>query len=291
MNRLENILLILNPIAGNTDKKTLLNKLGNRLSADGKILEIHKTTGENDQLKIEKAIKKNQPDRILVAGGDGTIKLVAGALHEKKIPIGILPVGSANGLASDLDLPVEPDEFIKIALGKKIREIDAIQINDQLCLHMGDFGLNAELIKNYEAGNLRGKLGYAMNSISTLYNSEMPYLFTIEANGKKTSCEGIMLGIANSRKYGTGALVNPMGKIDDGKFELLIFKKFDIFEILKTLRGDVEMSPGFVESISTDRANITTLLPIDFQIDGEYCGTKKEITAKILPKKLHIATK
>lgn len=98
-----------------------------------------------------------------------------------------------------------------------------------------------------------------------------------------------MLAIANSKQYGTGALVNPDGKIDDGKFELLIFKKFDILEILKTLHGELEMSPDFVEIITTDLATITTSIPIDFQIDGEYCSTIKKVTAEILPRNLRIA--
>lgn len=288
MDNLKNILLVVNPISGDSDKELMIKKIRSKLPGTTK-LEIFKTSGKKDKKKLSKLVENLKPDRILVVGGDGTVKLVAESLNGYKTTIGIVPAGSANGLASDLDLPLEIDEAITVALGKNARDLDVICINGELGLHISDFGLNAELIKSYEESSIRGKFGYALNSISTLYNSNMPYTFYVETDGKKKEHHAIMVAIANSRKFGTGAVVNPKGKMDDGKFEILIFKKFDILEILKTLQGEVEMSPDFVEIISTTSAKITTSLPIDFQIDGEYCDALKEVNAEILPKKLKIA--
>lgn len=288
MDNLKNILLVVNPISGDSDKELMIKKIRSKLSGTTK-LEIFKTSGKKDKKKLSKLVENLKPDRILVVGGDGTVKLVAESLNGHKTTIGIVPAGSANGLASDLDLPLEIDEAIRVALGENARDLDVICINGELGLHISDFGLNAELIKSYEESSIRGKFGYALNSISTLYNSNMPYTFSVETDGKKKEHHAIMVAIANSRKFGTGAVVNPKGKMDDGKFEILIFKKFDILEILKTLQGEVEMSPDFVEIISTTSAKITTSLPIDFQIDGEYCDALKEVNAEILPKKLKIA--
>lgn len=288
MAELRNILLVVNPISGDSDKNTIVEKIRTSLPKEVE-MTLYKTTGKKDRKKIAKLIRAQPLDRILVVGGDGTVKLVTEAMDDKKISMGIIPAGSANGLANDLDLPLTLEEAIATALGKNTKEMDAIRINDQLGIHISDFGLNAELIKNYEESGFRGKLGYAINSISALYNSEMPYTFSIEANGKTTEHKAIMVAIANSRKFGTGAVVNPSGKIDDGQFEVLIFKKFDIMEILNTLRGEQEMSPDFMETITTTKAIIKTPFPIDFQIDGEYCDTMKKITAEIIPKKLRIA--
>ncbi|MFO7719486.1 MAG: diacylglycerol kinase, partial [Gillisia sp.] len=90
-----------------------------------------------------------------------------------------------------------------------------------------------------------------------------PFQFKIEANNQTFKKEGILLAIANANSYGTGAKVNPKGKIDDGYFEILIFKHFDIFKILKTLRNEVDYDPEFMETISTKEAIIscTVLLP------------------------------
>ena len=288
MNRPETILLVVNPISGNLNKKPLVGLLQSKLPKST-VLNLFQTSGKNDRKKLSEEIEKNSPNRILVLGGDGTIKLAAEALGEKNTPLGIIPAGSANGLANDLELPFPAEDAIEIALGQKTREIDAIRINDQLCLHISDFGVNAELVKNYAESSLRGKLGYVLNSISTLYNSGMPYYFKIETDQGTKTCEAIMLAFANSRKYGTGAVVNPKGEIDDGKFEILIFKRFNILEILKTLRKETEMSADFVERISTTQAKVSTKFPIDFQIDGEYCDKLKNVEAEIISKKLRIA--
>ncbi|MEO2060185.1 MAG: YegS/Rv2252/BmrU family lipid kinase [Mesonia sp.] len=283
-------LFIINPISGNEDKSHLLRMVKAELKTDDK-LTIFKTTGENDTEKIQQQLKKENFDRVLVAGGDGTIKLAAEAMGDHALPIGILPAGSANGLASDLDLPEQPKKFIPIALYGKTRKIDAININDELGLHISDFGLNAELIKEYESSSLRGKLGYAINSITTLFQSKGPYEFEISTEKETFTKKGIMLALANSKKFGTGAVVNPKGKIDDGIFEVLLFKKLDLFEILKTLNEGKELSSDFVESFPVKEVKIKTQQKVDFQIDGEYCKAISEVNAKILPNKLEIAVR
>ena len=283
-------LFIINPISGNEDKSHLLRMVKAELKTDDK-LTIFKTTGENDTEKIQQELKKENFDRVLVAGGDGTVKLAAEAMGDHALPIGILPAGSANGLASDLDLPEQPKKFIPIALYGKTRKIDAININDELGLHISDFGLNAELIKEYESSSLRGKLGYAINSITTLFQSKGPYEFEISTEKESFTKKGIMLALANSKKFGTGAVVNPKGKIDDGIFEVLLFKKLDLFEILKTLNEGKELSSDFVESFPVKEVKIKTQQKVDFQIDGEYCKAISEVNAKILPNKLEIAVR
>lgn len=283
-------LFIINPISGNEDKSHLLRMVKAELKTDDK-LTIFKTTGENDTEKIQQQLKKENFDRVLVAGGDGTVKLAAEAMGDHALPIGILPAGSANGLASDLDLPEQPKKFIPIALYGKTRKIDAININDELGLHISDFGLNAELIKEYESSSLRGKLGYAINSITTLFQSKGPYEFEISTEKESFTKKGIMLALANSKKFGTGAVVNPKGKIDDGIFEVLLFKKLDLFEILKTLNEGKELSSDFVESFPVKEVKIKTQQKVDFQIDGEYCKAISEVNAKILPNKLEIAVR
>ena len=283
-------LFIINPISGNEDKSHLLRMVKAELKSDDK-LTVFKTTGENDTEKIQQQLKKENFDRVLVAGGDGTVKLAAEAMGDHALPIGILPAGSANGLASDLDLPEQPKKFIPIALYGKTRKIDAININDELGLHISDFGLNAELIKEYESSSLRGKLGYAINSITTLFQSKGPYEFEISTEKETFTKKGIMLALANSKKFGTGAVVNPKGKIDDGIFEVLLFKKLDLFEILKTLNEGKELSSDFVESFPVKEVKIKTQQKVDFQIDGEYCKAISEVNAKILPNKLEIAVR
>lgn len=289
MGNIKTVLLVVNPISGGMDKTDLLKQIKKEVININANLIVFFTKGKNDIQDLKVSIKENNPCRIICAGGDGTIKLVADALNSQKIPIGIIPAGSANGLATNLNLPSEADHQIKIALGNTLNPVDIVCIDNEFCLHMSDFGLNAELIRKYEKSNIRGKLGYLLQSIPTLVQSDYPFDFIINANDKTLKTQGILVAIANARSYGTGATVNPQGSMIDGKFEILIFKNFDVFEILKTLRNEVELDPDFIEIISTREARITCPKPVAFQIDGEFVGDKTEINVSILPNQIIMA--
>lgn len=288
MKEFRNILMIVNPISGGRAKDRLVTDIKNKATENDKKLSIFNTTGENDLSKIKEEIRAQQPDRIFVMGGDGTIKIVAEALHDNDIPLAIFPEGSANGLALNLKIPDNKNQQLAIAFGSATTHLDVLHLNKEVCLHLSDLGLNAELIENYESASIRGKFGYLMQSIPTLIKSKYPYEFKIEANGQTHTHEGIMLAISNCRKYGTGAVINPDGKHDDGIFEILIFKNLDIPKILGMLREDVKFDSEFAEIIKTEQATISCERPLAFQIDGEFIGNSKKIEAEISKKNLQV---
>ncbi len=282
------VLLVVNPISGDLDKTELIGQVEQAVRPSHPF-EMYLTTGSDDQARITELLNTFPARRVLVAGGDGTIKLMAEVLRDQKVPLGILPTGSANGLARSLGIPDNSEEALRVALGHHFQDTDALCINNELCLHVSDLGLNAELIHHYERGSMRGKLGYALQTIPTLISSDMPYTFDITVNGRTFRKQGILLALANAQKYGTGATINPEGRIDDGKFELLIFKKLDVLEIAKTLREEVQLDGDFAESFTTTHAVIHCQQPVPFQIDGEYCGEVKHLDVSILPHHLKIA--
>ena len=286
-----NILMVVNPISGGEEKDDLITEVQRAVEQQNCRFQLFKTTGENDIQKIKDEIDQFEPDRVLVVGGDGTVKIVAEALFHKDLPIAIFPAGSANGLALNLGIPENREQQIEIALSDNFTDLDVLQVNDELCLHLSDIGLNAELIRNYESSSVRGKFGYLMQSIPTLIKSKYPYEYEVEIDGEIYNHKGIMLAIANCKKYGTGANINPEGKHDDGKFEIIIFKNIDITEILGTLREDVKFDPNFAETISTKAAKIRCKKPIAFQIDGEFIENTQKIEVKIAEKSLKIAVK
>jgi diacylglycerol kinase family enzyme len=98
-----------------------------------------------------------------------------------------------------------------------------------------------------------------------------------------------MVVIANAKKYGTGVVINPDGVINDGKFELVILKNLDLVVFVKIITGNLPLNSDDIEIISTDKATITTSLPVSFQIDGEYCGEQTQLDIQILPKQMKIA--
>ena len=263
----------------------MVNYLSRIVPQNGNQLEIYETTGKEDKERLTETFKAFKPQRILIAGGDGTIKFIAELIKDTPIPVGLFPAGSANGLAENLNLPTDLQEITQVALGSHFVDLDCIEVNNELCLHISDIGINAELIRNYEDGNIRGKLGYIIQSIPTLIKSDFPFDFKISIDGKVYHRNAVLLGIANAKRYGTGATINPEGEFDDGVFEVLVFKKLDLPEILKTFQEGSSPSEDFLEVFSATNALVECEKALPFQIDGEV----NSVSAKISSIRLKIA--
>lgn len=282
-------ILVLNPISGDIDKTELLVKVMSFAEENEIEVIVYETSGKDDATAIQNLYTLHKPERVLIAGGDGTIKIVGEALEKQDVVFGILPAGSANGLSVDLELPSSIEENLSVAFHNDFMEMDMVCINGKRSIHLSDLGLNAQLVKNYENSETRGKLGYAIQAINTLTELEAPFAAKIEANGTTIECEARMIVIANSKKYGTGVTINPDGKMNDGKFELIILKNLDLLVFGKIITGNIPVNSEDVEIISTHEATITTQSPVSFQIDGEYIGEETKLDITILAAKMKIA--
>ncbi len=285
----KNILLVVNPISGDVDKSELIDATTFFAAKENCNLITCVTTGQNDISKISELYEKYKPERIIIAGGDGTIKLVAEATESYDVIFGILPAGSSNGLAVDLDLMKTLDENLEIAFHNNYIELDTIMINGQKCLHLSDLGLNAELVKNYEKSNTRGKWGYFLQIVNTLVDSDEPFKALVTTDNKIIECDARMIVIANSQKYGTGIVINPEGVMYDGKFELVILKNLDLMIFAEIIMGNMPLNKEDIEIVSVNKATIKTNVPVSFQIDGEYCGKETELKISISPHKIKVA--
>ena len=282
-------LLVVNPISGDRDKTQMLEQIHDFAAHLEIDMVSYETSGTNDENEIKMLYDIYKPLRIIIAGGDGTIKMVGEALENENVIFGIIPAGSANGLSIDLNLPSTFEENLQVAFQNDYMEIDMVAINGKKSLHLSDVGLNALLVKNYENGDTRGKLGYALQVISTLMESEEPFEATIEVNGQLVKTMAKMIVIANSQKYGTGVTINPNGKINDGKFEIVVLKNLDVFVVGKIVTGNILLNSEEVVIFSTEKAIITTRKKISFQIDGEYCGEVDKLDITILPGQMKVA--
>jgi diacylglycerol kinase (ATP) len=285
----KNIIFVVNPISGDLDKSDLIEAVQEFATINHFDLEVYETKGKSDQKEIESLYNQYLPERIIVAGGDGTIKMVAEAVEEHDVIIGILPAGSANGLSVDLNLPSTIEENLKIAFLHHYIEMDMICINGKKSIHLSDIGINADLVKNYEESDVRGFWGYALQAYTTLVDSNEPFVATITANKKTVEYTARIVVIANSQKYGTGVTINPNGAMNDGKFELIILKSLDILLLGKIITGNMPIDSDDIVIISTDKADIKTNCPVNFQIDGEYCGAQTDLEIHILHKQMKIA--
>ncbi|UPT71597.1 MAG: diacylglycerol kinase [Flavobacterium sp. JAD_PAG50586_2] len=282
-------ILALNPISGDIDKSEILLKVLAFAQEYGIEIIVYETSGEKDETAIKNLFDLHKPERILIAGGDGTIKMVGEALEKQDVIFGILPAGSANGLSVDLNLPATIEENLDVAFHNHFMEMDMVCINGKRSIHLSDLGLNAELVKNYESSSVRGKLGYALQVVTTLTELNEPFSAKIETNNETIECVARMIVIANSQKYGTGVTINPDGRMDDGKFELIILKNLDLLVFGQIITGNMPVNSEDVEIISTDKATITTTTPVSFQMDGEYIGEETKLDIRMLPGQMKVA--
>ena len=286
------IFLIINPLSGGIEKTDEIKQIKEFVANKKQYLVSYNTTKseENDREKIQKMYTKYLPKKVWVAGGDGTIKFVFEILFNEDVVFGILPLGSANGLAKDLELPTDLEECLEIAYQDNFRKIDSISINDKKSFHLSDLGLNAALVKNYQQAQTRGKIGYALQAIPTLREYRDPFNARVTTPETQIVTEARVILIANSSKYGTGVIVNPKGKMDDDIFEIVIFKHLELALIFKILLGNLPLDDESIQIIQTKKALIQTDVPTSFQIDGEFYGEVRELDVKMERQKIKIAT-
>ncbi len=273
-------LYILNPVSGNGDERENVIEMINELMPDIK-LEEFETTGKNDVEKIKKIISENQDyDGILIGGGDGTVKMVVEVLIGSDAPIGIIPLGSANGLAKCLGIS-NITESIHAISTSKMKSMDYLDINGEICLHLSDFGFNAGLVKKFDEDDGRGMVTYFKSTLRQFFDMQ-PYRFEITTDGKTETVEAKMLVIANGDKYGTGASINPTGKMDDGLMEIIALNPQGFDEIaslsIAMFRGTLDES-DLVKTWKVKQAEIRNLDAADFQIDGEVIPNTSSVKA------------
>ena len=285
------ILFVLNPVSGGKKKINWETAIRNYFKNLTHTIEIYILKDKDDTGSVKYWIDKLQVTRIIAVGGDGTVSLIAKQLYGTNLIMGILPAGSANGMAKELGIPESPSEALDIIINGKVKCCDIIKINDNdISLHLSDFGMNAQLIKYFDESPLRGMWGYARMVIKVLWRKKLlsAYIVTDDKNFRTNA---YMVVIANASKYGTGALVNPEGNLGDGKFEIVIFRTFPVWELFKMLLSYKKFNPKKVEVFQTKNAIITLKRKTHFQVDGEYKGKIDKVIAKIIPSQLNLLVK
>ncbi|HEX8461642.1 MAG TPA: diacylglycerol kinase family protein [Segetibacter sp.] len=281
------LLFAVNPISGGRQKDEHESTIRKTFEKLPHIIEFFLLQGKNDAQELVKAIEKVKPQIVVAVGGDGTVSMVAKEILGTDKQLGILPAGSANGMARELNIPINIEQALQILLTGNVKKIDVISINKLMCLHLADIGLNARLVKYFEEGNMRGKLGYAKVALRVLLRQQNIRVI-IHSRDKEIKRDAFMVVLANASKYGTGAVINPQGDLADGLFEVVIIKKLGIATLIKLWLYPKGLDPKKIEVIQAKSVHIHTQKKMHFQVDGEYIGKVYNVHAEIQPGKLNI---
>ncbi|MEJ2004199.1 MAG: diacylglycerol kinase family protein [Cyclobacteriaceae bacterium] len=289
---MKKVLCLINPISGGLDKSSFKSQVKKFCERENYELHFIETTGENDDQLLAQNLTSEKPDLLLICGGDGTVNLAATCLQhlEQNVLTGIIPLGSANGMAEDLNIPEDINRALNLLTRGKEKSIDVLQVNDQYSIHLSDLGFNAKLIRKFEMSGNRGKWNYARHFFRVLREQAVSE-YSVLMNGELHSFKAQMVAIANARRYGTGAVINPKGHPDDGKFEICIFKPYPWYAFFgitwRFFTGDISSSP-YVKIISTKEALIMVNPDEILQVDGEVIGPTSKVEVSISSKPMRV---
>ena len=255
--------------------------------------EFH-TKGKNDEKHLKEEIEKFNPDRIASVGGDGTTLFTAITLLNTGIPMGIIPLGSANGMATELFVNTNPPEALRdLIMSQIISGLDMVVVNEEhYSIHIGDVGINAQIVASYSKDKRRGMATYARYFIEELLKMK-PFDVSIKIRDKVHQEKGVMVGICNARKYGTGVPLNVSGNPMDGKFEIVLVRKISVDSLIKS--GLSKFDERFIDSqsgrvFSTRNAEIEFSEPRLLQLDGEVIGEFDKLDVKVLEGAVRLIT-
>src|SRR6476469_5763563 len=275
------LFFVINPVSGGKEKTDWEEKIRTYFKQSPHQMEFYLLTGKDDTASVKHYIDTIKPDRVVGVGGDGTIKMLAQMLYHTPIPLGIIPAGSANGMAKELGIPADVETALDIVVNRDASAIDVIKIDGkEICIHLSDLGLNAMLVKQFEKSKSRGMWGYGKAVFRMLWEKQKMYV-TIQTDQQTEKRKAYMVAIANASKYGTGATINPDGRVDDGVFEIVIVRKLNVYEIAKAIFTEKSFDPEKIEIFKAQHATLSTLSKAYFQVDGEYRGKVKEVKAEI----------
>ncbi|MDE5080007.1 MAG: lipid kinase [Trichodesmium sp. St18_bin1] len=216
---------------------------------------------------------KNQVNIIIIGGGDGTLNLALDALVETGLPLGILPLGTANDLARTLGIPVSLFEACQvIATGKK-RYIDLGVVNSKYFFNVASIGLSVDITNNLtkEAKLRWGVLAYAITASKMILQSR-PFTAKITCNGESKIVKTLQIAVGNGKHYGGGMTIAHDATIDDQRLDLYSLEVKYCWQFIGMLpsiwRGKYQESFGF-RSLSASVINVYTRKPRPINTDGE----------------------
>lgn len=276
--------IINNPSAGRTTLQKYLEVIVGRLVLQGVFTTVDKfdTKGKNDAFDEVMKIKENQYDIIVAVGGDGTLNEVVNGVMKSGIntPVTVLPAGTVNDFANHLNIPYEIDGICKMFGNGKFVDVDVCKVNENYFINVAAAGIMTDvpLKATVASKTVLGKFAYYAEGIKEIPKKLLKSVkYRFESDDETFEEDVLIFAVLNSTSAGGFKKFAPCAGLDDGKFDVCIFKRSDIFDtaaiFLKILRGE-HINNSNVRYFQTDNLSVTCLQDCDIgiDIDGEDGG-------------------
>jgi len=267
--------LIYNPAAGGGkgDMAPLLVRQFDRLGAQVKLMQ---TTAPGDAMRLAGEIAREGAPRMVVAGGDGTINEVVNGLAGSRTELAVIPTGTANVLALELEIPVAPDRACQLAVDGGSITVDLGRAGERYFILMAGVGFDALVIKNINPVLKRAirRGAFPLSGLKTFFREKLS-LLTISADGRET--RGFFVIASNSRYYGGRFGPTPMASMADGLLDVCILKGRSLPQMIRFWVG--ALGKGTIASAVADNFRTAELqvsckngARVPVQTDGEVVG-------------------
>jgi diacylglycerol kinase (ATP) len=229
---------------------------------------------------------RGEVDRVVIGGGDGTLSAALPGLLETGLPLGILPLGTANNVARTLGIPAELPGACRVAAEGVRRRIDVGQVNDRYFLTAASLGLSVRLTARLTGTAKRrwGVLAYAVTAVRAAVGSR-PFHADIEWESGRLRTRTLQIVVGNGRYYGSAMTVAEDAAIDDARLDLYSIEAkhwLAVAPLLPALKRGRQGEKRQVETLHARELTIRTRRPRPIDVDGELV-TRTPARFRVLP--------
>jgi YegS/Rv2252/BmrU family lipid kinase len=234
---------------------------------------------------------RNEVDRVIVGGGDGTLHLAVQGLVETGLPLGILPLGTANNLARTLGIPNDLARASELVAHGLRRRIDLGWVNGRYFFTTASLGLSVHITEELSAESKRlwGPVAYALAALRVAARSH-PFRAEIRWAGGSRRARTVQIVVGNGRYYGAALPVTDDATIDDARLDLYsleIRHWWELLALAPSLRRGKHGEKRSVETLRATEFEIRTRPPRDIDVDGEI-GARTPAVFRVLPGALEV---
>ncbi len=270
--------------------QNLLSQATVKLQALGFDL-IVESTNRADEISDTIRRHQNQVELVIVGGGDGTLNCAIEGLIDTKLPLGILPMGTANDLARTLGIPTDLSAACQLIASGKVRLIDLGWVNGQHFFNVASLGLSVQITQRLtkDVKQRWGVLAYAFTALQTIWESR-PFRAEIKVNNQSFNVKTIQIAIGNGRYYGGGMTVAEDATIDDRRLDLYSLETknwWEIIALLPAMRQGNHNSWPNVRALHAQEIEINTSKRRPINTDGEIT-THTPAKFRVIPQALAV---
>jgi YegS/Rv2252/BmrU family lipid kinase len=286
-------IFFINPISGTKGKEILLKKIQDKAAVQNVPYQVLPTNAAGNYYYLKEKISTEHITDIVICGGDGTIGKIAAVLVDEDVRVGIIPMGSGNGLALAANIPTQTDKALDLLFTGKARYIDAFFVNSIFSCMLCGVGFDGKVAHDFAAQSKRGLSTYIQQTLGNFF-SATPYPFEVIHKGTAFSTDAYFISVANSNQFGNRITIAPKARLNDGLLDVVIVKKMSkmklIFAVLKQLFKGVPIDIGnqnFHEKdilyFQSDKLIIHNLGSAPMHLDGDPAPSSKKIYFQVIP--------